>query len=77
MANATHAMAGARFYRTSSSRLMPTNLANAAHVDTCGVHLPRRMSLAGALEQPAASAISASFTPASRGRISRRNISGS
>jgi hypothetical protein len=45
------------------------------HVDTYGVHFPRRMSEADAFEQPDASAISASFTPARLGRISRRNSS--
>jgi hypothetical protein len=35
------------------------------------------MSLADAFEQPAASAMSMSFTVASLGRISRRNSSGS
>jgi hypothetical protein len=46
-------------------------------VDTCGVHFPRLISDAYAFEHPAASAISASFTGASLGRISRRNSSGS
>jgi hypothetical protein len=54
-----------------------TSAASADHVDTCGVHFPRLMSDADALEHPAASAISESFTPASLGRMSRRNSSGS
>jgi len=35
--------------------------ASATHVETCGVHFPRLMSDADALEHPAASAISESF----------------
>ena len=64
-------------YRAWFSTLMPTNSASAAHIETCGVHFPRLMSDADALQQPAASAISESFTLASPGRISRRNSSGS
>ena len=56
---------------------MLTNRAKAAHAETCGVHFPRLMSDADAFEQPAASEISTSFTVLSRGRISRRNSSGS
>ena len=56
---------------------VPTNSASAPHVETCGVHFPRLMSDADALQQPAASAISGSFTARSFGRISRQNCSGS
>jgi hypothetical protein len=38
------------------------NSVSAAHVETCGVHLPRLMCDAYAFEQPTASAISESFT---------------
>ncbi|MGD0944826.1 MAG: hypothetical protein ABR972_11210 [Acidimicrobiales bacterium] len=55
----------------------PISSASAFHAETCGVRFPRRMSDADAFEQPAASAISESFTAASLGRISRRNSSGS
>jgi hypothetical protein len=55
----------------------PTSSASVPHVDTCGVHFLRLISLAYALEQPAASAISESLTVLSLGRISRRNSSGS
>jgi hypothetical protein len=51
--------------------------ASAAHVETCGVHFPRRMSDAYAFEQPVASTIAESFTSASLGRMPRRNSSGS
>jgi hypothetical protein len=50
---------------TSEQRNSPTSTRascpNAGHVDTCGVHFPRRMSLAYAFEHPAASAISDGF----------------
>jgi hypothetical protein len=35
-------------------RSSSASLANACHVDTCGVRLPLRMSLADAFEQPIA-----------------------
>ena len=38
--------------------LRSTSSPSAAHVDTCGVHFPRLMSLADALEHPVARAIS-------------------
>ena len=49
--------------RSTGTILDPTSSASALHVETCGVHFPRRMSDAYALEHPAASAISESFTP--------------
>jgi hypothetical protein len=46
-----------------------TSPANAVQIETCGVHCPHRISEADALQQPAASAISESFTVESLGRI--------
>jgi len=63
--------------RSAPSRLIPTNAASAAHVETCGVRLPCRMSDADVFEQPMASTISESFTVLSLGSMSRRNSSGS
>jgi hypothetical protein len=54
----------------------PDEFGEWAHVETCGAHFPCLMSEADALQQPAASAMSMSFTVASLGRISRRNSSG-
>jgi hypothetical protein len=71
------AFAYGRQGKTDDTISNSTNLASAAHVETCGVHFPRRTSDAYALEHPAASAISESLTPASLGRISRQNSSGS
>jgi hypothetical protein len=59
------------------STIASTSVPSIPHVDTCGVCFPRLMSDADALEQPAASMISASGTVPSFGRISRRNSSGS
>ena len=62
---------------TADSITTLVTITSAAQVETCGVHVPRLMSLADALQQPAASAISESFTLASLGRILRRDSSGS
>ncbi len=65
--------------RQGSCRVDPDadKLTQRPRVDTCGAHFPRLMSEADALQQPAASAMSESFTVCSLGRISRRNSSGS
>ncbi len=63
--SASHKRAGTQKTSGAACLVSPS----AAQVDTCGVHFPRRMSDAYALEHLAASAISENFTPASLGRI--------
>jgi len=46
------------------------NATSTRHVETCGAHFPRLMSLADAFEQPAAAAISESATVLSCGGMS-------
>jgi hypothetical protein len=55
---------------------IPASAASAGHIDTWGVHFPRRTSDAGPLLIPVASRMSLSFTVWSFGRMSRRKISG-
>jgi hypothetical protein len=64
--SASHKRAGTQ--KTSGTARLVSPSA-AAQVETCGVHFPRLMSDAYALEHLAASAISENFTPASLGRI--------
>lgn len=60
-------------YQGRALRPNPATFARVPHVDTCGVHFPRRTSEAEALLIPVASTISESFTVASLGRICLRN----
>jgi hypothetical protein len=62
-----------RAFASRSSRKVETSLASAAHVETCGVRFPLRMSDADAFEQLAVLANSPSLTMVSFGKISGRN----